>query len=516
MKKLQLQKSILPSIFVFFLLFILCSQFGYYVDDLYWGMDSRISSFIDSFTNPENPFHFYNNGRYFGNALGFICANHCFVRNLIMAAALWMIFYLTAKISSVTVPSELSLPNFYFIFFISGSVLLSLPKEMFRQSIAWSAAFMNYVVPSALYLMCLKILFDRKTRSSLNFLYLFLPLTASFFVENLTIGNAVFICLWIACGAVRKEKITANEWLYAAGAMIGMIVMMSDDGYRQIINGDPAETYWSAQAGSIVLMIRKAWNSFSLYAAGAVTGHNVILLLFITISLAAALFLTEKTMKTSERNLCKGISLLQLIISVYFTLRKASPSWDPFSSYTGVFDAGITVIFLLSIPLQVLLLPYTPDQKKIVCFSWIFSLCITAPLLVAEPLSDRVFFPTVVFLMLTGCEIAFIDRELAGKNDQVPRILPYLAAVFLSIWLFLFSIYAVNAHYERERIKYVKHQGSLGYHETVFPKLPYDEYVVESYPWNEEWQERYRLFYGIDPGIRFYNIIDFEEWKLYL
>ena len=97
---------IFPLVLLAVLLFILCSRFSYFGDDWFWGTDSRLTNFIDSFTNPDNPFHFYNNGRYFGNGLGFIAANHRIVRDLIMTVTLWLIITVTAKIDLYTAGAD--------------------------------------------------------------------------------------------------------------------------------------------------------------------------------------------------------------------------------------------------------------------------------------------------------------------------------------------------------------------------------------------------------------------------
>jgi predicted membrane protein len=36
------------------------------------------------------------------------------------------------------------------------------------------------------------------------------------------------------------------------------------------------------------------------------------------------------------------------------------------------------------------------------------------------------------------------------------QILPYVIGIFLTAWGYLFSVYMVIAHYEQERIKYVR------------------------------------------------------------
>ena len=104
------------------------------------------------------------------------------------------------------------------------------------------------------------------------------------------------------------------------------------------------------------------------------------------------------------------------------------------------------------------------------------------------------------------------EIEIKVSLNYSRNILPYVLGGFLLAWAYLFSIYAVINHYEQERIKYVRYQESIGNYEINFPKLPYEDYVIISYPWERTWQERYKKFYNLNLDTNF-TIISFEEWK---
>ncbi len=506
----------IPLALLAVLIFLLCSQFSYFADDWFWGTDSRFSTFLDSFSNPENPFHFYNNGRYFGNGLGFISANHRFIRNLIMTVTLMTIITVTAKITLQTADikkdSSASMQNL--MIFLCGGVLLLCPKEMFRESIGWSVAFMNYVVPSALYLTAIRKLYTQKHNAKTDISFFLLPLLAAFFIENLTIGNAIFIAVWLIYRLLRKQKPTVSEWLYLAGSAAGLILMFSDDGYRQILQGNPEETYWSAQTGSLMMMIETGIRAFHNFIANASVGWMKTLTCFGAVNfLAAFLLMKEKTGKKSAAVLLL-LTLLDLLTAFYFLLRAAAPSWKVFFSYTQITETILSASFLLSQPVIILLLPYSRTQKEKLVFTWLFAALITLPLAVAQPLSLREFFPTSVFLLLLYSQIACMNLKMLKEKFSFTidrTLLPYAAGMFLVVWGYLFSVYAVIAHYEQERIKYVRYQESLGFYETIFPTLPYEDYVITAYPWERTWQERYKKFYGLNLDMNF-TIVPFEEW----
>jgi hypothetical protein len=192
-----------------------------------------------------------------------------------------------------------------------------------------------------------------------------------------------------------------------------------------------------------------------------------------------------------------------------------APSWEAFFAYTRIIEAVMAALFLISQPVIILLLSYSEQQKEKLLFSWLFAAFITAPLTIAEPLSLRVFFPTMVFLLMLYSQITCINLQEISctiSSRVYRKLLPYTAGIFLLGWGYLFSIYTVIAHYEQERIKYVRYQESLGFYDTVFPTLPYADYVIVSYPWERTWQERYKKFFDLNLDMNF-SIISFDEWK---
>lgn len=507
-------KKFLPPVLLAVLLFLLCSQFSYYSDDWFWGTDGSLSTFFDSFSNPDNPFHFYNNGRYLGNGLGFLAANHRLFRNLVMTAVLLGIITCITKISLLTAgTASASLKNLMLA--VSASLLLLCPKEMFRESIGWSVAFMIYVVPSALYLIGIRKIFSQDDAGKTDLLFFFLPLISAFFVENLTIGNLIFIILWILYRFLRKRKPTAGEWLYFAGSLTGLVLMFADDGYHQILQGNPEDTYWRAETASLGSMIIKAVTSFRGFIAGAVLGRMTLVTLFAALNCSAACLLLRNRTAKKKRIWLILLTLAQLMTAVYFLMQQLLPAPEIFFGATKPVEAVFVLLFLFSLPCMVLLLPVSGRQKEQLVFTWIFAAAATLPLTVAEPLSMRVFFPTFIFLLLLYCQIACLNlKEIMERfSPGAARIfIPYAAGIFLAVWGYLFCIYAAIAHYERERIKYVQYRESLGEYQINFPTLPYADHVIVSYPWGDTWQERYKKFFGLNVELKL-DIVSFEEWR---
>ncbi len=493
------------------MLFILCTQFPYFSDDWVWGSDSRISSFIDGLTNPENPFHYYNNGRYFGNGLGFIGANHFMIRNLIMTAALCLASAMLAGISAIAAEGAFDPP---FAVLFTAVLLVFCPPDYFQHTISWNSAFMIYMVPSALYLLSLKKIFGQKADSRTDISFFLLPLLSAFFVENLTIGNLIFIVLLILYRFIRKTKPSVNEWLYLAGSLLGLALMFSDDGYRRIFNGTTAETYWVAETSSLSRMIETGLETYTYYIVSFVFRNNALMTFFGGTGIFLLCLLSGQP-SGKNRDLPRCLGLIEFLIGGYFLIKSHEPGWQLLFERTEMMEAVIAAVFLILMPVIFLLLPLSERKKELLIFSWIFAVCITAPLLVASPLSTRVFFPSYTFLLLVYCETAWICFSLIpviSKNASAGWMGITLAGVFLLFWTFWFSIYAVINHYDKARVSYLRYQEEAGAYPILLPKLPYENYMIVSYPDTYIWEERFKRFHRLDLDTK-YELISFEEWK---
>ena len=528
--------------FMALLFFLLFTQIPPFSDDWLWGSYKSFQTFLGSFRDPSNPWHDYpNNGRYLGNFLGFIGANHFWIRNLIMTAAMCSMILVISNICDLTAGSPFQKSVFYLLI---GSFLLGCQGGYFTQVMAWSSSFMNYVVPSVLLLLSFYLLLTQEkfekgfgiqdsgfSRSvfheepvdpnsdhkngSFRVIFFLLPFISAFFMENLTIANLLFIVLWIAYRFLRKEKPAKNECAYLFGALTGLILMFADDGYRQVFDVNDTEKIWGAQMGTLPFMLQTALLNFQNKAAVYMILDNPLLTFFGACSICLFCLLFREKTGGIQRKILPFLGITDLLIGIYYLIRLFEPSWRIIPGHTGTLEAALTVIHFLIIPAAILSAPLPEKQKTILLWSFIFLICINLPLLLAQPLTIRVFYPALVFMLLlygelTRVNISEIQRTVPLSFGKWPAVI--LAAVFMILWGFRISVYAVVNHYEIERVKYLRYQESIGADPILLPKLPYTDYVVVYYPDGDLWQERYKRFYGLDID-RKYELISFEDWR---
>ena len=75
-------------------------------------------------------------------------------------------------------------------------------------------------------------------------------------------------------------------------------------------------------------------------------------------------------------------------------------------------------------------------------------------------------------------------------------------------------VYMPIHKYDIRRNEYALIQSQLGYEKITVCKLPYTSYVWTGDPSHAPWDERYKLFYGIDENAEFelLSYSEFDKW----
>ena len=499
MKKASSYSRVVFYAALFLLLLILCTQFPYVSDDWAWGSKDSITS----------AFH-YDNGRYLGNLLGFIAAKSRVFRCLYTAGVVTAIVGLCVHLSRVNAGSHADI----FLGLTAAILLLTVSRNTFRQTIAWSSAFMNYGGPAALLLAAYALLHER-ARGKFNLLFFFLPFAMSLFVENVTIGNLIFIIGWIVYGFIRGRKPSVNEWLYFAGSLAGSAVMFSDPGYSAIIWDTSADSNWQAETSSLGSMISTGLAALKDPMAHLLLGENLILTVFLTLNLGGVLLFA---LPGGKRRIAAVLAYAWILgTTIFIIIRTVEPNWLSGFEIIDTAAAVFIIGYLLLIPVLIGCSELPNGDKERMIVTWLFAALITLPLLVADPLSARVFFPT--FTLLTLLSLQLFAWSLARVRESAPAlcvrgrgVVLFLAAVILFVsWEHWFSVYAVINHYETERLKFVNTQEEEGIWPALLPCLPYGDYLIVSYPSTNYWMECYQRFNDINLDLKL-NVCSFEEW----
>ena len=499
MKKASSYSRVVFYAALFVLLLILCTQFPYVSDDWAWGTKDSIESVFN-----------YGNGRYLGNLLGFIAAKSYVFRCLYTAGIVTAIVGLCVHLSHVNPGCHTDI----FLGITAAILLLTVSRDTFRQTTAWSAAFMNYGGPAALLLAALALLHER-ARGKTNPLFFFLPFVMSLFVENVTIGNVIFIAARIIYGFICGRKPSFNEWLYFAGALAGAAVMFTNPGYSAIIWDTSAESNWQAETSSLGSMISTGLATLKDPMAHLLLGENLVLTVFLTLNLGGVLLFA---LPGGKRRIAAVISYAWILgATAILIIRTVEPGWLPDLDIVRAALAVLVLGYLFLIPVLIGCTELPNGDKERMIVTWLLAAALAAPLPVAKPLSARAFYPIYTLLMLLSVQL--FAWNLGRVRESAPAlcvrsrgVVLFLAAVILFVsWGHWFSVYAVINHYDTERLKFVRTQEEEGVRPAVLPRLPYAEYLIVDYPSTNYWMECYQRFYDINLDLKI-NVCSFDEW----
>ena len=486
-------------IVLFLLLLILCTRFPYVSDDWFWGSTDDLMSV----------FH-YDNGRYLGNFLGMAAAHspvfRCFYSADLLTAAAALCAHLSRKNAGIHTEILLGCT--------AAILMLSVSRNTFRQTAAWCSAFMIY--GSATVLLLAAYAFMRThARGKLNPLFFVLPFALSFFVENVTIGNLLFISARIIYGLIRRRKPAANEWLYFAASLAGLVVMFSHAGYAAIFAGTSADIARKAEASSLGAMISTALAALKDPMAHLLLEENLVLTVFLTLNLGGLLLFAQPG---GKGKIVMSLSYAWILgTTIVLLIRKFEPGWLPELELVRTLSAVLILGYLFLIALMVLCSGMPGEEKERLISVWLFAACLAVPLPVAKPLSARTFYPIFSLLMLLAMEL--FSRNLACIQDAAPAqcvrarrsVLGMAALTLFVCWGHWFGVYNIIHHYDVERLKFVRTQEAQGIWPALLPRLPYEDYLIVSYPSTNFWMECYQRFHDINLELKL-NVCSFDEW----
>ena len=484
---------------LFLLLLILSTQFPYVSDDWAWGSKESITDVFN-----------YGNGRYLGNLLGFIAAKSHVFRCLYTAGVVTVIVGLCVNLSHVNAGCHTDI----FLGLTAAILLLTVSRNTFRQAAAWSSAFMIYDSAAVLLLAAYALLHER-ARGRFNPLFFFLPFLMSFCVENVTIGNLIFIIILIICGFIRGRKPSVNEWLYFAGALAGTVVMFSDAGYSAIFAGTSADTARKAEASSLSAMISTGLAALKDPMAHLLLGENLVLTVFLTLNLGGVLLFALPGGKRKAAMLLSYAWIL--VTTIFLIIRRLESNWLPDIDMVRAMLAVLVLGYLFLVPVLIGCSELPSGDKERMIVTWLFAASLAAPLPVAKPLTARAFYP--IYILLTLLSLQLFAGNLARLRESAPAlcvrgrgiVLGMTAVILLVCWGHWFSVYAVINHYDTERLKFVRAQEAEGIWPALLPRLPYVDYLIADYPSTNYWMECYQRFNGISLDLKL-NVCSFEEW----
>ena len=223
-------------------------------------------------------------------------------------------------------------------------------------------------------------------------------------------------------------------------------------------------------------------------------------------SLSIILFLINYLKKNNKyKKIIYALILIFVSFPIYVLLLKVNGGVQIFLKYTKYINGIFSIIYLLSIFISSLFITNLTSKRKIMFI--IFSIVmLTAPLFVVTPIGSRCFFPIYVLWIWLTVEFFLLSYQ-ERYYDYIKLVLLYGS---LSFFGYLLLIYGYIYKIDYERRVYIDNNKTAN--SLILPKLPYESYHWLGNPVDELFVERFKLFYGINEGVKV-DFVSIKEWN---
>lgn len=505
-KKIADKKVIGVAAVLLLMFVVLAYCFPYSGDDWAWG--SSIGT-----TRLKNLFRNYN-GRYAGNLLVMVLTRVKLLQVVSVAGSLLFLSF-AAKLFNRS--ARISVVIF------SACLFLLIPKQIFVQSLAWTAGFTNYVPPillCILYMVLVRNIFDEEKPVYNRFLpcaTFLMAFIGALFMENLTLYSIAMSFLVIAFVWLRFRKFYVAHVAHFAGTLAGAVMMFTNGAYFNIANN--TDTYRST---ALTKGLLKTVSSHCKVISEQFFIYNFPILLVISILCVILTVLHMKNCKDYRRTHASWVAVFINILCLgilyskdgfgYWVMAVGNPRSDDYTLVSMVLAA---FMYCFAVLMTVLLCVTDKMMMWKLLFLLVSVPIVIAPLVLVNPIGPRNFFPPYALLVVfCGTLLHYIQEKFGASANADLGISVSMAAVCASLFLFLVSIYGTIHSYDAKREEYVQKQMELGYDEITVCKLPYTSYVWYGDPTSEPWGERFKLFNGLDKETKLIclSYSEFNKW----
>lgn len=500
------KKTLIFVCAAFFAFAILIYLFPYSGDDWAWGSGigiERLKSFFKAY-----------NGRYAGNLLVMALTRSKLLNIVLTGASLVAVCLLPKAYSGTKKLSSLLL---------AFALFMLTPKSVWVQSVVWTAGFTNYIPPILLtmtYLVIVRNIFaDEKPvySKAVPFLTALIGFVASLFMENITLYGVVLSVGVIAFTLMKHKKLCAAHVANLLGSVAGTVFMFSNSAYGIIASADDGYRSTALSEGLLETVESHIKTINDLFFV-----NNIVMLTVITVLSVALTYLFMKKQQKKSMQLLACVSVaVNIICLVLIYSKKLFSHWlvniniAEASTVTDYFIFLVAVVYFLSLCITVAVCMEEMNRMFAALFVLVSVPVLIAPLLVVNPIGPRCFFPPYFLcIVLCVCLYDYVSQNIRAEKAFECSAGTAFAAVGAAMFIFMLSIYMPIHKYDIRRNEYALIQSQLGYEKITVCKLPYTSYVWTGDPSHAPWDERYKLFYGIDENAEFelLSYSEFDKW----
>ncbi|WP_088319066.1 DUF6056 family protein [Kineosporia sp. R_H_3] len=478
---------------------VLASRFPVSGDDWAWGSSigtDRLDTLFDGY-----------NGRWAGNLAVLALTRAGPLTPLVVGGVVVLTVWLLVDLAGRRTPLRYALVTL---------LLVAMPVEVFRQSVAWLSGFSNYALAGLgmlVYLHAARALWDGRPRPlprAVRFPFVVLGgFAAALFMEHVTTYLVLASISFLVVHALRGRGLSGEGAAWAVGIVAGAVLMFSNQAYRGVASG--ADAYQGvATAGD-------TGASLVDVVLGVVCGWLVGVNVWLDAALVVLVVLVAAAARRRGRGRAVTLTVVLPAVGALVlatTLRQAAAAATlpaPVRNLSGL----VAVLLLGSLLLAGVLLVADPARRAVLVVAVLSVAVVAAPLAVVRPIGPRCFYPTYLLMVLVAAtllaETVAEERSAAGvpgrpggrrAGDVATWGAWAIGAIAAALFTGLLGIYTVVHDAADRRVDLVRVQVRAGASVVTVDPLPFRAYVHSGDPVGSVWETRYKLYYDLPPSVR--------------
>lgn len=479
-RNIDREKIIYCVLFLITLVFfgILSYLFPYLGDDWAWGSVIGIRRLEAWFQN--------YNGRYAGNLLVLVLTRNRYLRAAVMAVSYFGACWLCSRYSG---------GRRIVCFLFSVVLFLCMPKEMQRETVAWTAGYANYI-PSALISLFLilhgsrRILdgYQKDTRSVCASMFI-LAFVGGLFMEHITLFHIAWGIGLLIWEKKKYGKLFHSELWMLAGALLAAVCMFSNPVYWNALQGNNTYQRVAHTLPSMLYLI----GSNGLRCLKCLIIDNGIFCCAVSGLITLFYFQRKAECPASQRALAGWSLLGHIVCLAAIILLRCLPD-----RRIWVIQGVFSVVYVISLFVITGICGQKAQREKLL-LPLVCALVVLFPLLFVSPVGDRCCFLAYLLVMAFLSELlcCILDQwKTERKKNAVAA--GVLCPIIILQMLLSFSMFYTIYQYDQKRIAFSQMQSDAGAKRIVVSELPFGEHVHMHSLKENMWHQRYKRFYGLD------------------
>lgn len=435
-------------------------------DDIWWAFVPSMKALFKSY----NP-----NGRYFTNALTYLCCHYIFFRDVFYILTMSGFAFLTAKLFN-------SGRNFKWLhWFFTVLIFFFTPSYFYSYVFNWTSGFPNYVFPLIFlfwYFLYCEPLYEKKLPTGgavAAVLFLTLGFLGSLCIEHITIYNVLFGIFIIVFSLATQQKVRLANIFFLIGAIAGGVLMFTSHNYSDIIStGEDAVGFRGFEFNFVDIITKIYLEVIPSFARPYFLIHAVI-------AVSVIMLYIYKFKNSEKEPKYAKICLTVIVLFFFYSFLSCNGQELAITStayHEPAFETAFVFIYIISLLYMVYHILNGSDRIKAVLYL-ISAVMTMAPFIVINPITSRCFFVCFIFWCL------FALRML-GSAVSILRLPEHILlrsfAVIMSCGIlgFLSFVDISNKYVDVLRVKYLNEQLDTNQRHVNYICLPYKMYHLDS------------------------------------